>query len=90
MIEHIRYIGQGQDSYLFMRPYVLEGNAIINGFLKSLWLPKNVRYSKYSYLQALLKYAVARYVYVHGKYSKIIETWTYLKANRFCGDLYTL
>ena len=56
------------------------------GLQKFMWLPKNIRTLWYSYLQALL-IKHARYVVN----SKIIQTYTYSKANRrIYGTLRTL
>ena len=54
---------------------------------KFLWFPKNVRIPKYSYLLALLeKHATDTWQIV-----KLLEIWTYLKANRIIhGTLHTL
>ena len=80
---------QGQGSYLFMLSYVLEGKAII---IALLWPAEILMASKECQNpQVLLPPSpLSKTCYRYMVNSKIIQTWTCLKANRIHGTLHTL
>ena len=80
---------QGQDSYLFMLFYLLDGKAIIIAFLQPaeiLVASKECQSPQVFQSPSPLSKTCYRYMVN----SKIIQTWTYLKANRrIHGTLHT-